>query len=189
MDAAVQQQVFTNPVPVTGGTWSFRTGTVGAGNIAVPKISQHFAYESPTSDFGLGYVMVPALTVEEVLFNKAEANTYLNNFTAAITDLTTYVSTRIINYNPGTHTITEAKLRTYSGNNSVKDGLIKLILAFRRAEFVQEGMRWFDILRYKIPVVHTTTTGQTMTLSPDDPRRLLQIPDAAKLSGIAQNPR
>lgn len=189
MDATVQSQALPNPVPVTGGTWAFRTGSVGAGNIAVPKLSQHFAYESPTSNFGVGYVMVPALTVEEVLFNKAEANAYLNNFTAAITDLTTYVSTRIINYNAGSHTITEDKLRTYSGTNSVKDGLIKLILAYRRAEFVQEGMRWFDILRYKIPVVHTTLTGQTITVSPDDPRRLLQIPDAAKLSGIAQNPR
>jgi hypothetical protein len=189
MDANVQSQVLSNPVPVTGGTWAFRTGSVGAGNIAVPKLSQHFAFESPTSNFGVGYVMVPALTVEEVLFNKAESNAYLNNSTAAITDLNTYVSTRITNYNPGAHTITEDKLRAYSGTNSVKDGLIKLVLAYRRAEFVQEGMRWFDILRYKIPVVHTTTTGQTITLSPDDPRRLLQIPDAAKLSGIDQNPR
>jgi len=189
MDAAVQAQVFQNPVPVTGGSWSFRTGSVGSGNIVVPKLSQHFAYETPTSDFGLGYVMVPAFTVEEVLFNKAEANAYLNNFPAAITDLNTYVSTRINNFNSATHVITEAKLSTYSGNNSVKDGLIKLILNYKRAEFVQEGMRWFDILRYKIPVVHTTTTGQTLTLGPDDPRRLLQIPDPAKLSGIAQNPR
>lgn len=189
MDAQVQSQVFQNPVPVTGGSWSFRTGSVGAGNIAVPKLSQHFAYESPTSDFGVGYVMVPALTVEEVLFNKAEANAYLNNFAAAITDLTTYVSTRINNYNPSTHTITQAKLATYSGNNNVRDGLIRLILNYRRAEFVQEGMRWFDILRYKIPVTHTTTTGQTISVPANDPRRLLQIPDAAKLSGVPQNPR
>lgn len=189
MDASIQSQVFQNPIPVTGGTWSFRTGSVGSGNIAVPKLSQHFAYESPTSNFGVGYVMVPALTVEEVLFNKAEANAYLNNFTAAITDLTTYVSTRITNYNSANHTITEAKLSTYSGNNSVRDGLIKLVLNYRRAEFVQEGMRWFDILRYKIPVVHTTVSGEIMTLGPEDPRRLLQIPDAAKLSGVAQNPR
>ena len=189
MNSAVQAQVLEDPVPVTGGRWAFRTGTVGSGNVAVPKISQHFAYESPTSNFGTGYVMVPALTVEEVLFNKAEANAYLGNFTAAITDLTTYVSTRILNYNSGTHTITEAKLSAYSGNNSVRDGLIKMILNYKRAEYVQEGMRWFDILRYKIPVVHTTLSGETMVLTPSDPRRLFQIPDAAKLSGVAQNPR
>jgi hypothetical protein len=189
MDANVQAEVLQNPAPVTGGTYSFRTGTVGSGNIAVVKLGQHFAYESPTSNFGTGYVMVPALTAEEVLFNKAEANAYLNNFAAAITDLNTYASTRILNYVAGTHAITEAKLRTYSGTNSVSAGLIKLILAYRRAEFAQEGMRWFDILRYKIPVVHTTVSGETFTLSPDDPRRLLQIPDEVKLSGLTQNPR
>ena len=194
LDKVIQNQVFQNPVPVTNGTWSFRTGSVGGSdNIAVPKISQHFAYESPTSSFGNGYIMLPALTVEEVLFNKAEANAYIGNFTEAIADLNTYASTRLTGVAPGalplTRTITEAKLQTYSGTNNVKDGLIKLILNFKRAEFIQEGMRWFDVLRYKIPVVHTPVTGQSITLSADDPRRLLQIPDAAKLSGIAQNPR
>jgi hypothetical protein len=189
LDATTQAQILQNPIPVTGGTWAFRTGTVGSGNIAVVKLGQHFAYESPTSSFGTGYIMVPAFTVEEVLFNKAEANAYLGTFAPAIADLNTYISTRITNYNPATNVITEDKLKTYSGNNSVRDGLIKLILNYKRAEFVQEGMRWFDILRYKIPVVHKTTTGQTLTLSADDPRKLLQIPDAAKLSGIEQNPR
>lgn len=185
----IQGQILESPIPVTGGSWAFRTGTVGSGNVAVVKLGQHFAYESPTSNFGNGYVMVPAFTVEEVLFNKAEANAYLGNFASAIADLNTYMRTRITNYSPSTHTITEAKVRAYSGNNNTRDGLIKLILNYKRAEFVQEGMRWFDILRYKIPVTHTTLDGQTLTLSADDPRRVLQIPDAAKLSGIDQNPR
>lgn len=189
LTASIQSDVFENPVPVAGGQWAFRTGTVGSGNIAVPKISQHFAYESPTSNFGIGYVMVPALTVEEVLFNKAEANTYLGNFGAAITDLNTYASTRILNYNASTNSITQSKLTNYYGTSDVKAALITLILEYKRAEFVQEGMRWFDILRYNIPVVHTTIAGQVLTLPPGDPRRLLQIPAAAKLSGVEQNPR
>jgi hypothetical protein len=38
-------------------------------------------------------------------------------------------------------------------------------------------------------VVHTTTSGETYTLAPDDPRRLFQIPPTAKQSGVEQNPR
>jgi hypothetical protein len=54
---------------------------------------------------------------------------------------------------------------------------------------VHEGMRWFDILRYKIPVVHRTILGETFTLGATDPHRLFQIPATAKQSGIEQNPR
>ncbi|TDH26831.1 RagB/SusD family nutrient uptake outer membrane protein [Segetibacter sp. 3557_3] len=193
MDASVQAQVLPTSVPVSGGTWGFRTGTVGTGNIAVTKLSQHFAYESPTSNFGRGYVMIPAFTVEEVLFNKAEASAYTGQFTPAIADLNMYLSTRLVSVTPGAlpanRTLTEDKLATYSGTNSIRDGLLKLVLNYKRAEFVQEGMRWFDILRHNIPVVHTTKTGETHTLAANDPRRLLQIPQSALLSGVAQNPR
>jgi hypothetical protein len=186
----IQNEVFQSPVPVTGGIWSFRTGTIGGiSNVAVPKINEYFVRTSINAQIGTGYIMVPALTVEEVLFNKAEANAYLNNFTAAINDLNTYASTRITNYNAATHAITMARLNSYYGSANTSENLIKLILNYKRAEFVQEGMRWFDILRYKIPVVHQTVQGQTITLSPDDPRRLLQLPESASLSGISQNPR
>jgi hypothetical protein len=63
------------------------------------------------------------------------------------------------------------------------------LLDFKRAEFVQEGMRWFDLLRYNIPVTHTTTDGQVLTLEADDKRRVFQIPESAKLSGVELNPR
>ena len=75
------------------------------------------------------------------------------------------------------------------GTTDIKQGLIKAVLYYKRAEFIHEGMRWFDILRYKIPVVHTTIDGQIMTLGPDDLRRVLQIPQSTSLSGLAQNPR
>jgi starch-binding outer membrane protein, SusD/RagB family len=68
-------------------------------------------------------------------------------------------------------------------------GLINTILAYKRTEFVHEGLRWFDLLRYKIPVVHKTINGETFTLGVNDPRRVFQIPPTAKQSGIEQNPR
>ena len=73
--------------------------------------------------------------------------------------------------------------------HNTQDGLIKAILYYKRAEFIHEGMRWFDILRYKMPVVHTTTDGQTLTLTADDLRKVIQIPQSTSLAGLTANPR
>jgi hypothetical protein len=132
--------------------------------------------------------MVPLFTVEEVLFNVAEAYAYLGQSNDAIALLNTYLSTRIVSYN-SSYTLTAAKINSFYGTTDIQQGLIKAILDYRHSEFVHEGLRWFDILRYKIPVVHTSSTGETFTLSADDPRRLFQIPPTAKQSGVEQNPR
>jgi len=67
--------------------------------------------------------------------------------------------------------------------------LINVILDYRRSEFMHEGLRWFDILRYKLTVTHETADHQTLTLADGDLRRVFQIPPTAKQSGIEQNPR
>jgi hypothetical protein len=133
--------------------------------------------------------MVPLFTVEEVLFNLAEAYTYTNQFNNAIALLNTYLSTRIVAYDPSRHGLNASNIQNAWGTSNTQLALINTILSYRRTEFVHEGLRWFDILRYKIPVVHRTLSGQTYTLSPTDPHRLFQIPATAKQSGIDQNPR
>jgi len=124
-----------------------------------------------------------------VLFNRAEANAYLGNTAAVLQDLNLFASKRISNYNASQHAVTAAKIRTYYGTSDVQTGLLATILDFKRAEFVQEGMRWFDLQRYKVAVTHGTRTGQTYVLAADDKRRVLQIPQSATTSGIALNPR
>ncbi|MDE6070815.1 MAG: RagB/SusD family nutrient uptake outer membrane protein, partial [Alistipes sp.] len=62
------------------------------------------------------------------------------------------------------------------------------VLDSRHTEFLYEGMRWFDILRWNIPVVHRMITGETSTLTPDDDRRVVQLPRNAELSGLQMNP-
>ena len=128
-------------------------------------------------------------TAEEVLFNRAEANLQLGNIEAAREDLNAYASTRIENYSPATHAITDAKVRAFYGTTDVKKGLMRTLLDFKAAEFVQEGKRWFDILRHGIPVTHPTADGQVLELGPNDPRRVVQIPQEAELAGVARNPR
>jgi starch-binding outer membrane protein, SusD/RagB family len=106
-----------------------------------------------------------------------------------LSDLNTYASTRIDNYNASNHTITAGRIRSFYRTNDVQQGALATVIDFKRAEFVQEGMRWLDLLRYKVPVVHATAEGPVLTLAADDPMRVFQIPDVAKTSGIEQNPR
>jgi hypothetical protein len=188
MTPAVRDQILRNE-PVTGGQWAFATGFYVENHIVVPKINEYFVRVSVNADFGNGYVMVPLFTVEEVLFNLAEAYAYTNQFNNAIALLNTYLSTRIVSYNPSVHNLTVSKINSAWGTTNTQVGLINTVLAYKRTEFVHEGLRWFDILRYKIPVVHRTILGETFTLGPTDPHRLFQIPASAKQSGIEQNPR
>ena len=155
----------------------------------LPKVNEYFVRLSVNATIGFPYVMVPLFTMEEALFNKIEANIYLGNLDEALQDLNTYASTRILNYDATAHTITNSKLQAYYGTQDMRLALIYALLDFKRAEFVQEGMRWFDLLRYDLPVTHTTTDGQTLVLEAGDKRRVFQIPESARLSGVQLNPR
>ena len=88
----------------------------------------------------------------------------------------TFNDDRFVNNDPESY---EAKLQR---------GLVLSVLDARRMEFIYEGTRWFDILRWNIPVTHTTSAGLTSTLTPDDNRRVVQVPETVTLSGLKKNP-
>jgi len=156
----------------------------------IPKFREHFVKETISANFGDTYNMVPLLTSEEVLFNRAEANAMLGNNAQAITDIDTYLSKRIVSYSATADKFTEAKATAFFPTLSVKDALVGTVLNFKRLEFMHEGLRWLDVVRLKIPITHTSANGQnTITLGADDPRRLVQIPQDAVAAGLAANPR
>lgn len=195
-----QSDILGSSITVTGGSWSYSSAFVGSqSNPAIPKLyGRDFAYETPTSNTGFQYSTVNLFTVEEVLFNKAEANAYLGNYDAAIADLNLYMSTRLTSTAtngispgvlPAARQITQAKvIAHYTPALPIKDALIKYILELKRADFIHEGMRWFDILRYNLPVTHKIYavggSSSSITLSATDKRRQLKLPDGVKLSGI-----
>ena len=174
---------------VTGANWVYPLYTQGDNNWLILKFREHFVRSDINADIGFPYTIFPLFTAEEVLFNRAEAYIALGYYDFAKADLNTYASKRIEGYNPDNHAITDEKVRNFYNTNDLQDGLMFTLLDFKSAEFVQEGMRWFDILRHNIPVVHTTVDGQVMELPPDDPRRVMQIPQEAVLAGIELNPR
>jgi hypothetical protein len=180
---------------VSGGTWAYQLYGRDL-TLNMRKYPEHFVLSSQGANIGDPYNMIPLFTAEEVLFNRAEANANLGNNAAVLQDLNDFGRRRIIVsdanpvYSPATHAITLAKVESFYKTTNVKEGLIKTILDFKRNDFMFDGMRWFDILRHNLPVVHTTADlSETITLGPNDPRRVLQIPQEAELSGIERNPR
>jgi len=148
-----------------------------------------------------------------MLLARAEANTMLGKFDEALDDLNCFIELRIPadDFDIATTSLTQAKILSYysaqlNGANTfinsdfnkgrfldgeqgrLQKALILTILDFRRIEFLYEGQRYYDILRWNIPVTHRDNSGQTSTLTPDDDRRILQIPQTAILAGVEANP-
>lgn len=184
----------TGNEPLTGKPWAFSAAQYITGHLFIPKIELHFVETSIGSGIGNGWQMIPLFTAEEVLFNLAEAYAYTGQAAKGITLLNDYISTRVQSYSSATDLLTADKILNATGASNIQDGLVILLLYYRRVEFLHEGLRWFDILRYKIPVVHSQIDGTgtvvgTVSLAPDDPRRVFQVPPTVAESGITPNPR
>lgn len=197
---AKQNEVYPTIDPLTGGTTAYKRYSISSGtHQLMPKIDEYFVRASVNANFGQPYVMVPLLAVEEVLFNHAEALYYTGNQTGAIALLNIFASKRITNYSATRHNITLAKIETtypvVASDPGTKKlpSVIQAILAYKRADFVHEGMRWFDVLRYQLQVVHNIKTGPTtnnfITLTPNDTRRVLQLPQSTVQAGLEPNIR
>lgn len=191
-------QAFGYYPPVVNGEFAFGRQMYGSDNLVyVPKINEYFVRASVNADIGTIYMMAPLFTMEEALFNRAEALAYTpGGATEALNLINTYLSTRIVSYNPGIHTMTTANIAAWYGAGSDQANIVNLLLDLRQSEFIHEGMRWFDILRYKIPVTHSilvngnsTTPPRTITLDANSKQRIFQIPQSATLSGVELNPR
>lgn len=157
----------------------------------VKKFTPYFVRTSINATTGVYYTMVPLLTTEEVLLNRAEAYIWKGMYTEAIADMNTLISTRMTSYIPSSHNYTDAKIMDFykSKTTEKQQAYIYALLDLKRAEFIHEGMRWFDILRYKMPVTHTTSDGSVFELAADDKRKLLQLPPEVALAGVELNPR
>lgn len=158
----------------------------------------------PGAASGLPYSLCPVITMEEAVFNRAEAYVMQKRYAEAVADLNVYLSMRTKNYIPEVHTITpEDVIEFYTARQGIElnpwyrdqmDGdqmyMLQYITDLRRREYLQEGMRWFDVKRFHIEVTHGVfESKQKDVLTPDDPRRVWQIPSMALDYGLEPNPR
>jgi len=166
----------------------------------VPKFPMRTESVDDNPDSGYPNSIAPLFTMEEVLFNRAEAYAMKKDYASVLNDLDSYLQKRVRFYDPDDKVSLEKIQREYTDINgpeldpfyTVEEGqkmYLWYLLDLRRREFVHEGLRWFDIKRFNFEVVHDVFEGSPFTLPKDDNRRVIQIPEQAISSGIQANPR
>lgn len=167
----------------------------GARNvIGAAKFYEEFYKESLTATTGYPFCVQPVLRGIELLFNRIECNLELGNYTAALTDINVIGKLRYDNASDATLAQIQSfyTVNDLEGNAVVpseKEALLKLLLDEKQKEYLQEGMRWFDIKRHNIEITHVTHDGKEVVLEKNDLRKVFQIPLSASSRGIVKNPR
>ncbi|MEP6749214.1 MAG: RagB/SusD family nutrient uptake outer membrane protein [Bacteroidota bacterium] len=178
---------FINGPNVTGGTYGLITYGATPQVFNFPKWNPYNVGDTRNN---IRYGTAPLFSMEEVLMNRAEAYVRTGNQTAAINDLNTWISKNVKNYSTANN-ITASKATSFYGL-SVDLSLIEAALDFKRVTYMQEGLRWFDIIRLKRPVLRYAGSDFSTviaTIAPTDKRRVLQLPVEAAQYGVPLNPR
>jgi len=168
----------------------------------LPKVKPRTESHGDNPDIGFSNAVFPLFTAEEVLFNRAEAYVMSNNkdYGSALADIDTYLSKRSKSYNPANKIdldkikdayakVAPQDISSFYAIDADQKWYLSYLLDLRRREFIHEGMRWFDLRRYNIEVVHDVVDGASITLPKNDLRRVIQIPAQAIAIGLKANPR
>jgi hypothetical protein len=171
-------------------------------------VYEYFEYTDKIAGIGYVHMLYHPFTAEETLLCRAEAKLYMGDRDGAIQDLGFWTSGKLV-----TNELTLASItRKYSrasnniycsplhpsemGFEKVLTGddlaILDCVLHFRRIETMFEGMRWFDIKRYGIDVVHYYRGANEDEIHIDtmpwnDPRRVLQLPKNVIDAGYPAN--
>lgn len=188
---ATLANMFIKPT-VTGKVLQNKLVSYGIPNYTTYKWKEYFFYA--TASTGYPYLPFILFTVDEALMNRAEAYAELGQYDLALKDINDFYSVRVLNYSPAADAVTLAKIMAYFSISDPREGIIKTILEAKKAEFLQEGIRWLDIVRRGLTVKknlfdNVSGVENTIELAPDDPRRLFQLPVQVSLAGIEANPR
>lgn len=142
------------------------------------------------------YVTNVLFTTDEVLLNRMEAYAMLSEYDKSLDDLFDYLKGKFdITLSCDRDTFTSTSSSNYDiytpfyGLTLKQLALIKIFVDFRQKEFLHEGLRWFDIRRFYIPITRHSRSNVYQPLRKEDTRKLLQIPTEAISRGLEPNPR
>lgn len=142
------------------------------------------------------YVTNVLFSTDEVLLNRMEAHAMRKDYESALDDLFEYMQGKFGSRpDCARSTYTSVSNSYYNvftpfyGLTLKQLALVKIITDFRQKEFVHEGLRWFDIRRFYIPITRNSKNSVYQPLRKDDPRKILQIPQEAIEQGLEANPR
>jgi hypothetical protein len=181
------------------------------------KLPFLFEYTDPVAQIGYYRTVYPAFAADQVLLERAEANTILGNYDSAVRDINLWIKN--IARNP--QELTPDYIREYFNNTEysewndatvkkhlhptaavqlgeeggMKECILQCVLALKRVETLGQGLRWFDIKRYGIEIDRRIINAagrpdrKTDTLVKGDPRRAIQIPPKVVAADMEPNPR
>lgn len=177
------------------------------------RVAEYFEYIDKIAGIGYVHIIYQPFTAEETLLCRAEAEVYLGQNDKALTDLSFWTVSHMVDdpltqndinrfYKHTAKNIYVSELHPTEMSPEWKydalpdDGkrLIDCVLHFRRIETMFEGLRWFDIKRYGITVHHAYRGPKEDDIHHDylqwnDPRRVLQIPLNVINAGYPSNNR
>lgn len=154
---------------------------------------------------GFAHIVSTSFTTDETLLCRAEAYVLKKDYTNATKDLEIWYNSHTQNQPPA---LTEARIEDFYSKTTAsylkpelnpkfatpiesgkQTSFIHCVLHFRRCETMHQGLRWFDIKRYGLEVVHPIDGENDLVLKSDDLRKAVQIPDAVISAGLVPNPR
>ena len=197
---ARQDEILGDATNVFNKEWLYVFLSYNNNTSFVPKFNEQFKYTNANAGIGYGYIAMVLLSNDEFYLNRIESLVMTNRIEEARTALEYFIGTRTANYDPATDVLTDELIATkfpaiqneyapFYALTDLQKSYINAIGELRRKDFVQEGMRWFDIKRFNLEVKHETYNKPANILTKDDNRQALQIPLQASTSGIEKNPR
>lgn len=168
--------------------------------ITMLKWKEYFQQIGINATTGYLYAMIPILTKDEVLLNRIEAYAMKKRYTEALADINAFYSKRTLSYDVSKNVKAEditkfyadyASLNPFYEMDTEQAAFVQCAVELRRVEFVMEGMRWFDVKRFGIEIVHYPygMPSQKDVLVKRDLRRAVQVPSDAIAYGLTPNPR
>jgi SusD family. len=186
--------------------------------IIVRKIGYYFEYTDRSSGIGYAHSVYSVFNAEETLLCRAEAYALQQKYDKAVADINTLLKAFSsspgitlesiktfyngtaeipgINYYTATAPTVKKKLNAdFSIEPETQEPLLQCILQLRRLLTLHEGLRWQDIKRYGIVIYRREMNANmkvgavTDSLTVNDPRRAIQLPQDVITAGLTANPR
>jgi len=185
----------------TGKPWSYNVFGSNDLVLNIPKFIEYFRVTNQAANTGFAYTTFVLFSTDEAILNRAEAYAMLGDFDNATADINSSYALKTIGYNATTDVLSVSDIATLFEVSDTSQfapfynvsaetlPFINAVLTIKRTIFYNEGMRWFDIKRYNMPVEHTDFNGNNYVLTKEDNRRQVQIPEAAQAFDIEKNPR
>ncbi|MDR2222240.1 MAG: RagB/SusD family nutrient uptake outer membrane protein [Flavobacteriaceae bacterium] len=178
--------------------YSFMPYQAGQDVTFYPYFYEYFVVDNQSAGTGQPYVNIPLLTAEEWYLYRVEATIMKGDIDKA-TQMSAYYAKFKTMGNPVESSVTTARLLQKAGNandyqpfytmNDNQRKMMKFVAEMRRSEFLHTGLRWMDIKRFNLPVIHNDAlTGAVYKLEPKDLRKAVQLPTST-LNMLTPNPR